>query len=85
MSQTAYCRQHDLKSHRFFYWKKRIVKPETTAKFVSLNLGAVSAKNAPQPGCPLRLVVNNGFKIEVDAGFDPQVLKQLIITLRGLQ
>jgi hypothetical protein len=84
LSQSEYCRQHDLKDHLFFYWKRRIVKPETTAKFVSLNLGSISEKGVPQPACPLRLVVSNGLKVEVDAGFDPQLLRQLIIAVRGL-
>jgi len=85
LSQTEYCRQHDLKDHLFVYWKKRIVAPETAAKFVSLNLGSISENRAPQPACPLRLVVSNGLKVEVDAGFDPQLLRQLIIAVRGLQ
>ena len=84
LSQSQYCRQHDLKDHLFFYWKKRIIKSETAAKFVSLNLGSVFKTGVPKPSCPLRLIIFNGFKIEVDAGFDPQLLKQLIIALRGL-
>ena len=41
LSQSQYCRQHDLKDHLFFYWKRRIVKPDTATRFVSLNLGSV--------------------------------------------
>ena len=82
LSQSEYCRLHELKEHLFFYWKKRIVKP-TGTKFVSLNLGSVFETGAPKTGC-LRLIVSNGFKIEIDAGFDPQLLRQLIIVLRGL-
>jgi hypothetical protein len=32
----------------------------------------------------LCLVINNDLKIEIRAGFDPQLLRQLIFTLRGL-
>jgi len=83
LSQSEYCRQHDLKEHLFFYWKKRIVKPAET-KFVFLDLGSISETGFAKPGCPLGLVVSNGLKIEIGAGFDPQLLRQLIITLRGL-
>ena len=84
LSQSEYCRQHELKDHLFFYWKRRIVKPNATTKFVSLNLGSVPETASSKPRCPLRLVISNGFKIEVDAGFNPQLLRQLIVSLRGL-
>jgi hypothetical protein len=32
----------------------------------------------------LCLVINNHFKIEIKAGFDAQLLRQLIFALRGL-
>jgi hypothetical protein len=85
LSQVKYCRQNDLKDHLFVYWKKRIVKPEAAAKFISLNLGSVSEKRATQPACPLRLVVSDRFAIEVNPGFDPHLLRQLIIAIRGVQ
>lgn len=84
LSQSQYCRQNDLKDHLFFYWKKRIVKPEPATRFVSLNLGSVSETGTAKKSCPLRLVISDGIKIEVDAGFNPQLLRQLIIVLRGL-
>jgi hypothetical protein len=86
LSQSDYCRENDLKDHQFVYWKKRIIQAEETAvRFVSLNLDPLTNKQPLQgPGCTLRLVVSNGLKIEVEAGFDPNLLKQLIIALRGV-
>ena len=83
--QTEYCRCHNLSYHQFVYWKKRFVQSETGAKFVALDLGPFTGKGPSQAGCPLRLVLANGFTIEIDSGFDPQLLRQLIIVLRGLQ
>ena len=54
-------------------------------KFVSLDLKTSSTGRHPsQSNCPLRLVVSDGLKIEVEAGFDPDLLGQLIIALRGM-
>jgi hypothetical protein len=39
-----------------------------------------SATNAT----PLRLLVDRDFQIEIDQGFDPQLLRRLITTLRSL-
>ena len=83
-SQTEYCREHGLKDHQFTYWKKRIVQTEAEGKLVSLKLSSFTNKQPPQPGCPLRVVVSNGLKVEVEAGFDPDLLGQLIIVLRGV-
>ena len=33
---------------------------------------------------PLYLVINNHLKIEISAGFDAQLLRQLLFALRGL-
>jgi len=84
LSQSDYCREHDLKDHQFIYWKKRIVRTETASKFVSLNLRSFTEKQPLQPGCPLRVVVPNGLKVEVEAGFDPHLLGQLIVALRAV-
>ena len=34
LSQSAYCRRHDLVGHRFFYWRRRIIKPQETISFL---------------------------------------------------
>ena len=83
--QREYCRHHHLSYHQFGYWKKRFVRSETGMKFVSLDLRTSSTgRHRSQSNCPLRLVVSDGLKIEVEAGFDPDLLAQLIIALRGM-
>ena len=83
LPQREYCRHHSLSYHQFGYWKKRFVHNENRKKFVALDLGPSASKRPSQSNCPLRLVVSDGLKIEVDAGFDPHLLRQLIIALRG--
>jgi hypothetical protein len=83
--QSEYCRRHNLSYHRFIYWKKRFVKSETATKFVPLNFGQFPGTPALESGCPLRLVLSEGFTIEINPGFDPRLLQQLIIALRAVK
>ena len=85
LTQSEYCRNHNLIYHRFIYWKKQFVQAETATKFIPLNLGQFSTTRASISGCPLRLVLSDGFTIEINQGFDPGLLQQLIITLRGMK
>jgi hypothetical protein len=49
-------------------------------------LGSFKNKQPLQPaGRALRLILKNGFTIEINPAFDPHLLRQLIIVLRGLQ
>jgi hypothetical protein len=84
LTQTEYCRRNNLKHHQLVYWKKRFVQTEAGVSFVPLKLKDLL--DIPcQPDCAsLCLVINNHFKIEIRAGFDAQLLRQLIFALRGL-
>ena len=84
LSQTEYCRQHNLKHHQLVYWKKRFLKTETDVSFVPLKLEDLLDIPGQSDHAPLCLVINNDFKIEIRPGFNAQLLRQLIFTLRGL-
>jgi len=82
LTQTEYCRQHDLIPHRFTYWKNRIVKPqEIPVSLVQVNMKA-NFNGKPMYTSPLRLVFSNQFHVEIDRGFDPVTLRQLVYTLK---
>ena len=84
LTQSEYCRRHNLKHHQLVYWKKRFLKTETDVSFVPLKLEDLLDKpNLAEPNA-LNLVVDNNFKIEIRHGFDAQLLRQLIFALRGL-
>jgi hypothetical protein len=86
LTQAEYCRQHNLKHHQLVYWKKRFLDTETGVSFVSLKLEDLldrSAQSMPDLAS-LSLVINNHFKVEIRAGFDAQLLRQLIFSLQGL-
>ena len=85
LTQAEYCRRHNLKHHQLVYWKKRFLRTETDVTFVPLKLDDLLMDRPPQPDRPsLCLEINNRFKVEIRAGFDAQLLRQLIFALRGL-
>ena len=84
LTQAEYCRRHNLKHHQLVYWKKRFVKTETDVSFVPLKIEELLDISTRQDQAPLTLIINNQFKIEIGAGFDTQLLRQVIVALRGL-
>ena len=84
LSQTEYCRRHNLKHHQLVYWKKRFLKAATGVSFVPLKLEDLLDLPARPDRSSLFLVINDHFKIEINTGFDAQLLRQLIFALRGL-
>ena len=84
LTQIEYCRQHNLKHHQLVYWKKRFLKTETSVSFVPLKFEDLLDIPAQPDRASLSLVINNHFKVDIRAGFDAQLLRQLIFALRGL-
>ena len=80
LTQAEYCRQNNLKNHRWWYWRKRISHPpDTGVTFVPLRF---SSSKISQTG--IRVVTPNGYRIELDNGFDFSRLRQLLAAVRGL-
>jgi hypothetical protein len=84
LTQTEYCRRHNLKHHQLVYWKKRFSKTAAGVSFVPIKLDDLLDIPAQPDYAALCLVINNQFKIEIRHGFDAQLLRQLIFALRGL-
>ena len=84
LTQAEYCRRHNLKHHQLVYWKKRFLKTETDVSFVPLKLEDLLDMPSGPEHASLTLVIDNQFKIEIRAGFDPQLLRQLIFSLRAM-
>ena len=84
LTQAEYCRRHNLKHHQLVYWKKRFSHTKTGVSFVSLKLGDLLDRPTQSDRASLCLVIDHHFKVEIRAGFDAQLLRQLIFALRGL-
>ena len=84
LSQVEYCRRHNLKHHQLVYWKKRFLRTETDVSFVGLKLEDLLDIPGQADRASLYLVINNHLKVEIRAGFDALLLRQVIVALRGL-
>jgi len=80
MTQKEYCLQNDLKEHRLWYWKKRLMKKDPQP--VSLvQLFPTESRPMKSNGSSIRLTIADRFRIDVERGFDPITLQQLIYAL----
>ncbi len=87
VSQTAYCRRHELRFHQFVYWRRKFTpKPSASLSLVQVSVAAVAraSGSAPQPA-PLRVALAPDVCIEVCPGFDPPTLQQVVTALRGIR
>lgn len=83
-TQTAYCIQHELKSHQFTYWKKRFVQTDTGVTFVPVKIRACLPSPPGINSHSLLLIMDEDIQIEIKSDFDPGLLCRLITTLRTL-
>ncbi|HSO66352.1 MAG TPA: IS66 family insertion sequence element accessory protein TnpB [Desulfatirhabdiaceae bacterium] len=81
LPQVEYCRKHNLIPHRFTYWKQKLVKKTTEAPLSLVQVNMKAHFNT-RPASPLRLVFSNPLHVEIDRGFDPVTLRQLVYALR---
>jgi hypothetical protein len=82
LPQVEYCRKHNLIPHRFTYWKQKLVRKDSPGVPLSLVQVNMKAHFNTRPASPLRLVFSNQFHVEIDRGFDPVTLRQLVYALR---
>jgi hypothetical protein len=87
LSQTEYCQRHELKFHRFVYWRRKFApQTATPVSLVQVPAEAVAraAGYSPRP-VVLRVALAPDLCIEVSPGFDPPTLQQVVAALRGLR
>ena len=86
LSQTEYCRRHELKFHQFVYWRRKFApKAATAISLIQVPTAAVAraASYCSQPPA-LRVALAPDLCIEVSPGFDPPTLQQVVTALRGI-
>jgi len=80
LTQVEYRRQNHLKGHLWSYWRKRIQQvSDNDVTFVPL-----SFPSGKIPGSHISVVTPNGYRIEIDKGFDFSKLRQLVEAVKGL-
>ncbi len=84
LSQNRYCRQNNLQSNQFCYWKKKLT--EQAAGHVSFVPVPVSQDE--EPGCladgdsGLTLYLDDGIRLEIKSNFNGAALSKVVAALR---
>jgi hypothetical protein len=84
LTQTEFCRVNNLKAHQLTYWKKRFHRTQAPVSLIELQLGSAVQSHTCSSGPPLRLILEEQYRIDIDRGFDPVTLRQLVLALRQL-
>ena len=80
LSQLAYCRKHQLKPHRFYYWRRRILRPQTEVSFLPV---ALPADPARQPQL-VRILMPNGYALELEGTAETEHVARLLTVVAAL-
>lgn len=86
LSQVEYCRQHDLSSSKFCYWKRKLNRSEESAvSFVSVPVCAQPEVSSQQPinDSGLTILLKSGIRIGVDNNFSSRTLADVVAVLGG--
>jgi hypothetical protein len=83
-STSKWCAANDINIHQFWYWKKRLKTTQNpvseSTKWVSIEMD-VDSIDQPEN----KLIVRVGqASIEVTTGFDPNLLTEVVRTLRSI-
>lgn len=84
LTQIEFCRRHNLKAHQLTYWKKRFHRKQEPVSLIELQWGSALQSGICPRSTALRLILNDQFRIDIDRGFDPVTLQQLVLSLRQL-
>ena len=80
LSVAAFCREHNIRSGQFHWWRHRLRNIDSLAKesgFIKL----VPISKPQSSGIRIRL--SGGVFIEVEQGFDPATLRAAVVTLHS--
>jgi hypothetical protein len=75
MSAAAFCKEERINPQRFYAWRRRFRDDSPNAGFLRL---VPTSKSTPSG---VRIVLDHGMGIEVDRGFDPVTLREIIEAL----
>lgn len=79
LSVTEFCRDHQINRQRFYIWRQRF-KSQPHAPVTGAFLELVASSKNGESG--IRLRMDQDMAIELDNGFDPATLRQVISVLR---
>jgi transposase-like protein len=82
MSIAAFCRERDIRPTQYYWWRRRLKsdksQSDATEGFIEL-LSASGHTSTSSSG--IKLIYDNRFSLQLDPGFDPTTLKQVLAVL----
>ncbi len=69
-SVEAYCNEHQLKPHIFYYWRKKLAPQNLAGKFISIA--------TPLSPAPVSIIFTNGNRISFETMPPVDYVKQLL-------
>ncbi len=80
MSQTDFCRRHELNIKIFGYWKRKLCSRPNGVNFVPVSIKPSHTASVKSVSS-LKIVTGNGLSVEVNDGFNPATLRMLLDTI----
>lgn len=81
-SQAEYCRRNKLSAKSFTYWNRKFRHKEGAVTFVPLRVNPMA--QITTCNSPALVLCKDVYRIEIKEGFKPEVLGQVLRTLREL-
>ncbi len=83
LSQSEYCRSHELSSHNMVYWKKKFsIEASQPSKFVAVPVVPQSTSHPDGDHSGVTVLVGD-FTIKLSNSFNPIVLSLAVVALEG--
>ncbi len=83
LSQREYCRSHQLSSHNLAYWKKKFAdEVSQPSKFVAVPVVRQAVNHLDSNKSGVTILVGD-FTIKLANSFNPVVLSQAVVALKG--
>ena len=80
LTQTEYCRRHELKWSTFHYWRKRLEATSQAVTLVQVPIG-LNGDGSILSGQGLTLLLGGHYKVEIGDHFNSATLVRLVETL----
>ncbi len=80
LSQRAYCHKHHLKTHQFYYWRRRKLKKQAPVSFLPVTLPTDPIRHP----FTVRIIVPNGCSIELEGRDLSEQLERLVSIVAAL-
>ncbi|HFD32781.1 MAG TPA: IS66 family insertion sequence hypothetical protein [Gammaproteobacteria bacterium] len=86
LTQAEYCRQHDISSNRFTYWKCKFKREKTSSGIVPVPVSALSSPGSGRPvsSCELRLCIDSRYDLFIQENVSSSLLEKVITAVEKI-